>query len=73
MVRQCVAAACYSKVKEGVRLLSPKSPNKDESGRNESDKQKIAGKSQEILPSCVVVILKQTALKMSQDCARNLV
>ena len=70
MVWHCVAAGCYITMKEGMRLVwFPKTPNKDESGRNKSDKREIAGKLQVILLSFVVVILEQTALKMSQDCA----
>ena len=61
-------------MKEGVRLVRfPNTTNKDESGRNKSDKREIAGKPQVILLFCVVVISKQTAFKMSQDCASNLV
>ena len=44
-----MVAACYSTVKEGVRLFQfPKTTNKDESGRNNRQRE-FAGKLQVIV------------------------
>ena len=65
-----MSAGCYNTLKEGVRLVRfPKTTNKDESGQNKS---RSLGSPKWFFPSCVLVILEQTALKMSQNCAGNL-
>ena len=68
MVSARVAAARYSTVKV-VRLFQfPKTTNKDESGRN-NRQTRDRWEAQSDSSLCIVVISKQTALKMNHDCA----